>query len=70
MAEATVTRTQLTLEYYGEGDSSTSGGRYTYSGLKHTATDAGISQTARAINNLQDKIAKTVFKTVQTELED
>ena len=68
MAESTVLKTQFTIEYQGDGNKS--GGTYTCSRLKHTASDDQIDLAARAVGDLQSKVAKKIFKIVSTEISD
>jgi len=52
------------------GDGEKSGGTYSFSNLKHTASNEQIDGTARAITDLQAKTAKRFFKVVSSELSE
>jgi len=66
MAQSTAIKTQFAIEYHGEGDKS--GGTFTFSNLKHTASDGQIELTARAIGDLQSKLVKKIYKIVSAEI--
>ena len=68
MAESTVVKTRLIVEYFGEGGKS--GGSYVNSNIKFTAPDGDLYLTASAINNLQAEMAKSIYKVVETELSE
>jgi len=68
MAQTTVTKKQFVIEYFGEGEKS--GGTYTYSGLKHTASAGDIHLAACAVNDLQSKAAKKIYMAVTSELSE
>ena len=68
MVQANIVKTRFVIEFYGEGEKS--GGTYTFSRLKHTATNDQIYTFATAINSLQAKLAKNIFKIVETEISE
>lgn len=61
--EARHLRTAVILDFYAENGEG-SGGRNTFGNIRQTATNDSINQTARAINSLQSKIARHIFKDV------
>ena len=65
---ATPLRTRMILEFVGTGGERD--GSYTNSNLKHTAADAAIDTTARAMNRLQRKNLSKLFVDKETELAD
>ena len=68
MVQANIVKTRFVIEFYGDGEKS--GGTYTFSRLKHTATDEQIHTIATTINSLQSKLAKHIYKIVETEISD
>ena len=68
MAQSTIVKTQYVVEYMGDGTKS--GGTYTYSNLKHTASDDQIELAARAVTDLQSKTVKNIFKVVSAEISE
>ena len=67
MANTEVIKTQFRIEYAGDTPDK-SGGSYTYSNLRHDATNAGIEQTARAIASLQTKAVRGIFRQAVTQI--
>ena len=68
MAQETIVKTTLALEYIGAGDKK--GGTYTNSNIKPAAADDSLYLAAGAINDLQEAAVKSVYKVVQTELSE
>ena len=68
MAQATITKTRLIIEYYGDGV--TKGGSFSYSNIKPDASDEGIFFTAHAINELQTDFPEKIYKSVETVISE
>ena len=58
---------QFQIEYHGDTPTE-SGGTMTYSNIKPGTSDDNVDKLARAMNDLQVKIAKKIFKVESVDL--